>query len=126
MPKKCGKHANVRGSKDKKLSMFLKTRGSVLWPAMFALIQNLMGCFVPVFICQELEENYQRAYSEALTAFGNGALFVEKFIEKPRHIEVQILGKLKHAFMAFCLQILKPLADLGINSLFDKHSVNWK
>lgn len=48
------------------------------------------------FFCvffKELEENYQRAYSEALTAFGNGALFVEKFIEKPRHIEVQILGK---------------------------------
>ncbi|XP_017555142.1 pyruvate carboxylase, mitochondrial [Pygocentrus nattereri] len=42
--------------------------------------------------CEELEENYQRAYSEALAAFGNGALFVEKFIEKPRHIEVQILG----------------------------------
>ncbi|XP_030287226.1 pyruvate carboxylase, mitochondrial [Sparus aurata] len=41
---------------------------------------------------EELEENYQRAYSEALTAFGNGSLFVEKFIEKPRHIEVQILG----------------------------------
>ncbi|XP_043929730.1 pyruvate carboxylase, mitochondrial isoform X2 [Protopterus annectens] len=41
---------------------------------------------------EELEENYQRAYSEALSAFGNGALFVEKFIEKPRHIEVQILG----------------------------------
>uniref|UniRef100_A0A8C6LB55 pyruvate carboxylase n=1 Tax=Nothobranchius furzeri TaxID=105023 RepID=A0A8C6LB55_NOTFU len=41
---------------------------------------------------EELEENYQRAYSEALTAFGNGALFVEKFIERPRHIEVQILG----------------------------------
>ncbi|XP_064787094.1 pyruvate carboxylase, mitochondrial-like [Oncorhynchus masou masou] len=41
---------------------------------------------------EELEENYHRAYSEALTAFGNGALFVEKFIEKPRHIEVQILG----------------------------------
>ncbi|XP_016105870.1 pyruvate carboxylase, mitochondrial-like [Sinocyclocheilus grahami] len=41
---------------------------------------------------EELEENYQRAYSEALAAFGNGALFLEKFIEKPRHIEVQILG----------------------------------
>ncbi|KAG7464480.1 hypothetical protein MATL_G00166010 [Megalops atlanticus] len=41
---------------------------------------------------EELEENYKRAYSEALSAFGNGALFVEKFIEKPRHIEVQILG----------------------------------
>lgn len=46
------------------------------------------------FTCpQELEENYTRAYSEALAAFGNGALFVEKFIEKPRHIEVQILGE---------------------------------
>ncbi|CAH2324802.1 pyruvate carboxylase, mitochondrial isoform X2 [Pelobates cultripes] len=41
---------------------------------------------------EELEENYTRAYSEALSAFGNGSLFVEKFIEKPRHIEVQILG----------------------------------
>lgn len=42
---------------------------------------------------QDLEENYTRAFSEALAAFGNGALFVEKFIEKPRHIEVQILGE---------------------------------
>lgn len=51
-------------------------------------------------VCQELEENYQRAYSEALTAFGNGALFVEKFIEKPRHIEVQILGKCVYGFLS--------------------------
>ncbi|XP_032533614.1 LOW QUALITY PROTEIN: pyruvate carboxylase, mitochondrial-like, partial [Chiroxiphia lanceolata] len=41
---------------------------------------------------QELEENFSRATSEALAAFGNGELFVEKFIERPRHIEVQILG----------------------------------
>ncbi|XP_055487046.1 pyruvate carboxylase, mitochondrial-like [Leucoraja erinacea] len=41
---------------------------------------------------EELEENYQRAYSEALSAFGNGSLFIERFIERPRHIEVQILG----------------------------------
>ena len=40
----------------------------------------------------ELEENFQRAYSEAKSAFGNGELFIEKFVEKPRHIEVQILG----------------------------------
>lgn len=40
----------------------------------------------------EVEENFMRATSEALAAFGNGAMFVEKFIEKPRHIEVQILG----------------------------------
>uniref|UniRef100_A0A0B7AJA0 Pyruvate carboxylase n=1 Tax=Arion vulgaris TaxID=1028688 RepID=A0A0B7AJA0_9EUPU len=41
---------------------------------------------------KDVVENYNRAYSEALSAFGNGALFLEKFIERPRHIEVQILG----------------------------------
>ena len=40
----------------------------------------------------ELEENFQRATSEAKSAFGNGAVFIEKYIEKPRHIEVQIIG----------------------------------
>lgn len=40
----------------------------------------------------EVKENFDRAYSEALSAFGDGSLFLEKFIEKPRHIEVQILG----------------------------------
>lgn len=41
---------------------------------------------------EELEEQFERARSEALAAFGNGSLFLEKFIERPRHIEVQILG----------------------------------
>jgi pyruvate carboxylase len=40
----------------------------------------------------ELEEMFQRATSEAKAAFGNGEIFIEKFIEKPRHIEVQVLG----------------------------------
>lgn len=43
---------------------------------------------------KEVDENFKRATSEAEAAFGNGALFLEKFIERPRHIEVQILGKL--------------------------------
>jgi len=30
----------------------------------------------------ELEENFQRATSEALAAFGNGSVFIERFIEK--------------------------------------------
>lgn len=41
---------------------------------------------------KDLVESFQRAHSEALSAFGNGALFVEKCIERPRHIEVQIMG----------------------------------
>uniref|UniRef100_A0A1W7R9W0 Pyruvate carboxylase n=1 Tax=Hadrurus spadix TaxID=141984 RepID=A0A1W7R9W0_9SCOR len=41
---------------------------------------------------KDVEENFRRAVSEAQSAFGNGAMFIEKFIENPRHIEVQILG----------------------------------
>lgn len=40
----------------------------------------------------EVKEQFERANSEALKAFGNGSLFIEKFINNPRHIEVQIMG----------------------------------
>lgn len=40
----------------------------------------------------EFEEQMQRAVSEAQSAFGDGAVFIEKFITSPRHIEIQILG----------------------------------
>lgn len=41
---------------------------------------------------EEVDEMFKRASSEAKAAFGNGAMFIEKFIERPRHIEVQLLG----------------------------------
>lgn len=41
---------------------------------------------------EEVKEMFERASSEAKAAFGNGAMFIEKFIERPRHIEVQLLG----------------------------------
>ncbi|WP_028403248.1 pyruvate carboxylase [Ectobacillus panaciterrae] len=40
----------------------------------------------------ELKESYERAKSEAKAAFGNDEVYVEKFVENPKHIEVQILG----------------------------------
>ena len=40
----------------------------------------------------ELRESYDRAKSEAKSAFGNDEVYVEKFIENPKHIEVQIFG----------------------------------
>lgn len=46
------------------------------------LVENVEG----------LEENFSRAVSEAEKAFGNGAMFIERYLEGPRHIEVQILG----------------------------------
>ncbi len=40
----------------------------------------------------QLEEQVDRAISEASSSFGNGAVFIEKYIGSPRHIEIQILG----------------------------------
>ena len=40
----------------------------------------------------ELSDAFERATSEARTAFGNGTVFVERFLDQPKHIEVQLLG----------------------------------
>jgi acetyl-CoA carboxylase, biotin carboxylase subunit len=40
----------------------------------------------------EFEEQMDRAISEATSAFGDGSVFIEKYISKPRHIEFQIFG----------------------------------
>ncbi len=40
----------------------------------------------------EVKEAFERARSEAKAAFGNSEVYVEKFVENPKHIEVQILG----------------------------------
>ncbi|NCB66497.1 MAG: pyruvate carboxylase, partial [Bacilli bacterium] len=41
---------------------------------------------------QEAREGFERARSEALAAFGNDEIYVEKYIQDPKHIEIQILG----------------------------------
>ena len=41
---------------------------------------------------QEAREGFERARSEALSAFGNDEIYVEKYIQDPKHIEIQILG----------------------------------
>ena len=46
-------------------------------------------------ICRNAEElpaMYQQASTEAANAFGNGDMYMEKFIERPRHIEFQVLA----------------------------------
>ncbi|OJJ44659.1 hypothetical protein ASPZODRAFT_708694 [Penicilliopsis zonata CBS 506.65] len=40
----------------------------------------------------ELRDAFERATSEARSAFGNGTVFVERFLDRPKHIEVQLLG----------------------------------
>jgi acetyl-CoA carboxylase biotin carboxylase subunit len=41
---------------------------------------------------EEFAKSFTTARQEAMAAFGNGDVYVEKYLEKPRHIEFQILG----------------------------------
>jgi acetyl-CoA carboxylase biotin carboxylase subunit len=53
----------------------------------------------------EFEQQFPQASAEAAAAFGDGGLYVEKVIEKARHVEVQILGdgvNVVHAFEREC------------------------
>ena len=40
----------------------------------------------------ELKQAFESASNEALTAFGNGSVFLERYVDSPRHVEVQILA----------------------------------
>lgn len=54
----------------------------------------------------ELKRNFERVVSEASKAFGSAEVFLEKYIDRPRHIEVQILadhfGQVIHLFERDC------------------------
>lgn len=75
----------------------------------------------------ELQGSFERATSEALSAFGNGTVFVERFLDKPKHIEVQLLadqhGNVVHLFERDCsvqrrhqkVVELAPAKDLPTN-----------
>ena len=40
----------------------------------------------------ECRDGFERATSEAVSSFGDGRIFIEKFIEQPRHIEIQVIA----------------------------------
>lgn len=40
----------------------------------------------------EFDEQMDRAVSEAVSAFGDGSVFIEKYVTSPRHVEIQVLG----------------------------------
>lgn len=55
---------------------------------------------------REMGDLFQRASNEAKAAFGDGSMFVEKYVEDPRHIEIQILadsyGNVVHLYERDC------------------------
>lgn len=54
----------------------------------------------------DFQSSFERAVSEAKSAFGDGTVFIERFLERPRHIEVQLLaddqGNTIHLFERDC------------------------
>ena len=55
---------------------------------------------------EEITEQMKRAISEAESAFGDGSVFVEKYVSSPRHVEIQIMadthGNIIHLFEREC------------------------
>ncbi|CDO54107.1 similar to Saccharomyces cerevisiae YBR218C PYC2 Pyruvate carboxylase isoform [Geotrichum candidum] len=55
---------------------------------------------------EDIKDAFNRATSEAAAAFGNGTVFIERFLDRPKHIEVQILadneGNVVHLFERDC------------------------
>ena len=55
---------------------------------------------------EDIAEAFERCSSEAAAAFGDGAVFVERLVERPRHIEVQVLadvhGNVAHLWERDC------------------------
>ncbi|MCX7875973.1 MAG: acetyl-CoA carboxylase biotin carboxylase subunit [Melioribacteraceae bacterium] len=54
-----------------------------------------------VFQEDELENAFQTASNEANAAFGNPDLYIEKFIENPRHVEIQVMGDIDGKVYAY-------------------------
>lgn len=54
----------------------------------------------------DLDQNFISASNEALNAFGDGTMFLEKYVENPKHIEVQIVadkhGNIRHLHERDC------------------------
>ncbi len=54
----------------------------------------------------DFEAQMERAISEATSAFGDGSVFIEKYVSKPRHIEIQVMadshGNVVHVFEREC------------------------
>ena len=84
-----------------------KTASSVGYPVIIKAVAGGGGKGMRVAISQdELPRMFNAASKEAMSVFGNAAVFIEKYVENPRHIEFQILadqhGNVVHLFEREC------------------------
>ena len=85
----------VPGTKDpiKNIDDLYKTADNVGLPVMLKAVAGGGGKGMRlVHKREELEDMFNMAVSEAERAFGNGDVYIEKYVEQPHHVEVQIIG----------------------------------
>ncbi len=85
----------VPGSKDivKSIKEGKKLAKEMTYPVMLKATAGGGGKGMRiVFSEEEFQEKWESAQQESAAAFGNDALYMEKFVDNPRHIEIQIVG----------------------------------
>jgi acetyl-CoA carboxylase biotin carboxylase subunit len=71
----------------------LKTAAHIGYPVMIKASAGGGGRGIRiVYEEKDIIKNYENAKAEAEASFGDGTIYLEKFIEKPKHVEFQILG----------------------------------
>lgn len=80
----------------KDLKSAISTAGDIGYPVMLKATAGGGGKGMRiVWNEEEFEKNWEQARKEAKAAFGNDGIYIEKFVEEPRHIEFQIAGDQK-------------------------------
>lgn len=84
----------------------------------------------------ELAQNFERARSEAKSAFGSDEVYVEKLIENPKHIEVQIIGdhagNLLHLYERDCSvqrrhqKVVEVAPSIGLAMIYESGFANLR
>ncbi|WP_022850538.1 pyruvate carboxylase [Limisalsivibrio acetivorans] len=99
----------IRGSEGvvNDVETALKTAEEIGYPVLLKAVAGGGGRGIRVSRSdKDLKDDFDSARSEALKAFGNGDVIIEKYIEKPKHVEVQLLadkyGNIVHMFERDC------------------------
>ncbi len=85
----------VPGSPDtiQDLDEALKVAGGIGYPVIIKATAGGGGKGMRVARnADEFAQSFTLAQNEALSAFGNGSVYIEKYLAKPRHVEIQVMG----------------------------------
>ena len=71
----------------------LKVAGSIGYPVIIKATAGGGGKGMRVARnAEEFAQSFSLAQNEALSAFGNGSVYIEKYLARPRHVEIQVMG----------------------------------